>query len=275
MGHFGGNGMKADRGMPGEGRRPRGNQDMPQEGQDDFGGGETNWDMSDESDISRKGMKSGKKMILSGGTFSVDSYDDAFHSNGSVAVSNGDFSVETGDDGIHADGELNISGGTIKITKSYEGLEGNQIVINHAEIEIVSSDDGINAYGGQNSFGGGSSKKTEETPDLRISGGTLLIDAEGDGIDSNGNLTIEGGNIVVNGPVRDGNGAIDSGSENGGICTISGGTILALGSSGMAETFSAESKQCSFLHNFDSAFSKEVKSVFLTAVERSYITILP
>lgn len=256
MGHFGGNGMKADRGMPGGGREPRGNQDMPQEGERAFRDEETNHDMSDESDISRKGMKSGRIMVLSGGTFSVDSYDDAFHSNGSVAVSDGDFSISTGDDGIHADGELNISGGTMKITKSYEGLEGNQIVINCAEIKIVSSDDGVNAYGGLNSFGGGSGKRTEEIPDLKILGGTLLIDAEGDGIDSNGNLTIEGGSIVVNGPVRDGNGAIDSGSENDGTCTINGGTILALGSSGMAETFSEESEQCSFMHNFDSAFSK-------------------
>lgn len=213
----------------------------------------------------------GKDSIqISGGDFTITAGGDGIRSDGTegeaygnIMIKGGKFSIHSGTDAVQAesalevsDGELNISGGTMKITKSYEGLEGNQIVINCAEIKIVSSDDGVNAYGGLNSFGGGSGKRTEEIPDLKILGGTLLIDAEGDGIDSNGNLTIEGGSIVVNGPVRDGNGAIDSGSENDGTCTINGGTILALGSSGMAETFSEESEQCSFMHNFDSAFSK-------------------
>lgn len=234
-----------------------------------WGSPDSGWDMSEESEASTKGFKSGTQMWISGGTFTVDSYDDSFHSNGSIAISGGTFSIASGDDGIHADTDLKISGGKIQITKSYEGLESNQITIEDGEIGIAAADDGMNANGGsQNSRGGGPGKPREQTapeatdsaadqmPNLKISGGTISVNADGDGLDSNGNLMVEGGLITVNGPVSDGNGALDVGSENGGTCTISGGTILALGSSGMAETFGEDSKQCSFLYNLESAYEK-------------------
>lgn len=216
---------------------------------------ESDWDLSDESEESRKGLKSGKQLVVSGGDFVLDTYDDAIHSDGSIAVSGGGFTIKAGDDGMHAATELSVSGGVIDITKAYEGIEGNQITLDGAKITVVSTDDGVNAYGGQNNIGG-SSKATEETPSLIILGGTILVNAEGDGLDSNGNLSIEGGTIVVDGPTNGGNGALDIGSENGGDCTISGGTVLALGSSGMAETFSADSKQCSFMHTLSSTYSE-------------------
>lgn len=72
---------------------------------------------------------------------------------------------------------------------------------------------------------------------LTISGGTLLVNAEGDGLDSNGTIMITGGTTVVSGPTANGNGALDS---NGGI-TVTGGTVVAAGSSGMAESPSTES----------------------------------
>ena len=72
-----------------------------------------------------------------------------------------------------------------------------------------------------------------------VSGGTLTIDAGGDGFDSNGDAEITGGTVIVPGPLNDGNGALDV----NGTFTISGGTLLAVGSSGMAETPDAESAQ--------------------------------
>lgn len=95
------------------------------------------------------------------------------------------------------------------------------------------------------------SAEEESLPVLRITGGSLRVDAEGDGLDSNGNLIIEGGEIVVDGPSRSGNGALDSGSESGGACLVNGGTILAIGASGMAESFDGASEQCSFRHTFE------------------------
>lgn len=212
---------------------------------------ENNRDMEEENVSSKKGLKCGTQMLISGGTFVVDSYDDAFHSNGSILISGGNITVSSGDDGIHADEELTITGGNIQITKSYEGLESNQVIIQGGEIDIVSSDDGINANGEQ------------DIPNLRIIDGNISINAQGDGLDSNGNLSIEGGVVVVDGPTFNGNGAIDSGFENGGSCIISGGTVLAIGSSGMAETFEENSSQCSFLYSLDSSFEAGSEIVIL------------
>ena len=215
------------------------------------------WEMEEESSVSTKGLKSGAAMRISGGIFSVDAKDDAFHSNGSIQITGGSFTVATGDDGIHADTELSVESGEILITDSYEGLEANQIRLSGGTIDIVSADDGVNAYGGQNNWGwGGPSKTTEETPNLYFLGAEVTINASGDGIDSNANIYVEDGIVIVNGPTSSGNGAIDFGRENGGVCVVNGGIVLAIGASGMAETFDESSGQCSFRYNFEQAFGE-------------------
>lgn len=100
---------------------------------------------------------------------------------------------------------------------------------------------------------------TERTPNLIISGGKLTVNAEGDGLDSNGNLIVKGGEIFVDGPSSSGNGALDVGTEMGGVCQIEGGTIIAVGSSGMAETFGDSSTQCSFRYNLESSFAENTE----------------
>ncbi len=221
-----------------------------------WGAPDTNWDISGESETSTKSFKSGTELRVTGGRFSVNSRDDAFHSNGTVLISGGDFQIASGDDGIHGDTDLTIESGTIQIRRSYEGIEANRILIRGGEISVYASDDGLNAYGGQGRRGwGGSGKQTDEMPLLHITGGTVRINAEGDGVDSNGDILVEGGLLVVDGPSSSWNGAIDSGTENGGSCVIHGGTVLAIGSSGMAETFDRSSRQPSFRHNLAASFS--------------------
>lgn len=220
-----------------------------------------NWDMEDEGSTSAKGLKSGTATAISGGTITADCLDDAIHSNGDITITGGVLSLASGDDGVHADNALNIKDGTITVTKSYEGLEGNLITIDGGELDITSRDDGINAYGGQNRMGGGrggfggSGKTTDTMPELTINGGTILVNADGDGLDSNGNLTVNGGTTIVNGPTNSGNGALDVGTENGGSCTVNGGVVLALGASGMAESFDNSSTQCSFRYNLSASYS--------------------
>lgn len=227
-----------------------------------FGGwGErgTGWDMSDESTDSAKGLKAGSSISIYGGTFEIDSYDDSVHSNGNILICGGSFTLSSGDDGVHADKELDIQGGNIAILTCYEGLEANQILIGDGTVSITAYDDGINANGGSSAmgwgFGGGSTSSGEDMPNLIIRGGDIYVNASGDGLDSNGNLLIEGGNIIVDGPSDSGNGALDYGMENGGTCIVNGGTILALGSSGMSETFDASSGQCSFRYYCTSAYN--------------------
>lgn len=201
-----------------------------------------------------KGLKGNESITITGGSFVIEAEDDALHSDGNITISGGTFTISSGDDGIHADAEVLIEDGTIVIEKSYEGIEGNQITVSGGTIDITASDDGFNAYGGSGNDIGGTAKTTEETPNLIFNGGTVHVNAGGDGIDSNGNIIVNGGLIQIDGPVSNGESAIDVGTENGGTCVVNGGTVIAIGSSGMAETFGSDSTQCSFLYNFETSF---------------------
>ncbi len=90
----------------------------------------------------------------------------------------------------------------INITDSYEGLEAYDIEINGGTIKIVSSDDGLNAAGGDgsgnfNPGGWGPGNMNTSSGILNISGGYIFVRAEGDGVDSNGNLNISGGTTII------------------------------------------------------------------------------
>ena len=98
----------------------------------------------------------------------------------------------------------------------------------------------------------GTDDTSDKQPVLLITGGKITVNADGDGLDSNGNLRVEGGDITINGPSNGGNGAIDIGTENGGAGFISGGTLIALGTSSMAENFGSTSTQCAFLVTMNS-----------------------
>ncbi|MDE7299102.1 MAG: carbohydrate-binding domain-containing protein, partial [Lachnospiraceae bacterium] len=226
---------------------------------------------------STKGLKSSGGLIINGGTFMIDSSDDALHSNTSLAVNGGSLSISAGDDGLHADGCAAVSAGTIRINTSYEGIEGQVIEISGGDIAICSSDDGLNAAGGSSGsaggFGGfgGNPFQTESGTSLLISGGRLYVNAEGDGIDSNGTLTVTGGEIYVDGPQSSGNGALDSNGE----AVITGGTIVAVGSSSMAETFGSSSTQGCILLNTASRYNAGTKVELLDASGSSLLEYTP
>ena len=183
---------------------------------------------SETQTVSIKGIKAGSLLYISGGSLTLDTADDALHSNGDLYLSGGTFSIAAGDKGIHADKTVTIKNGSVNITDSYEGIEGKDIFISGGEVSIISSDDGFNASDGETDQSG---MGTICDCSLVISGGYVCVDADGDGLDSNGSITISGGTVLVNGSTNDGNGALDS---NNGI-TVSGGLLIAAGSSGMAE----------------------------------------
>ena len=102
-------------------------------------------------------------------------------------------------------------------------------------------DTGGKAFGGRG--GGGGFGEATDYNWITISGGTLHICADGDGIDSNGNLTVTGGEIYVDGPTNSGNGSLDYAGSG----TITGGTFVATGASGMAMNFGTDSTQGAML----------------------------
>lgn len=267
---------------------------------------------SDADSTSTKGIKSDGALYVNGGTFTINSADDSFHSNSDATINDGTYTISSGDDGIHADSALLVNGGTITVIESYEGLEGLNITINDGKIDITASDDGMNAAGGNDASGfggrGGDGFKGMQAPDsaqrpddtsdntsdntqkpddtsdtaqttgnitvaaqkqdntsdtaqdtdtasddemwMVINGGYVHVLAGGDGLDSNGDLTINGGEVYVDGPSDNGNSAIDYGEKSS--FDINGGTVVAVGSSGMAEDVSSESKQQAAFVKLDS-----------------------
>lgn len=195
-------------------------------------------------------------MEIAGGEFEITTGVDGLHSIANILVSGGNIEIAADDDGIHADKATIIDDGAINITKSYEGIEGGEITVNGGDIKVISSDDGFNAAGGsdtgrtQDPFAGDISKV------LTINGGSIYVNSSGDGLDSNGNIYINGGTIYVDGPTNDGNGAMDYGDQ-GCELKITGGTLIAVGSSGMAVNASSAT-QPSVLMNLSGSYSGEL-----------------
>lgn len=238
-------------------------------------------------DTTGHGIVSKDDLVVTGGTYTIDSQDhclngkdsvriadgtfnlscdeDGIHAgnddqqDGYVYIEGGDINISVGDDALHAEGLLIITGGDIDVSKSCEGVDGYKILVTGGDIDVISSDDGFNAAGGSSGsgdnhdgFGGGPGMggvymDADNDAYILITGGTININANGDGIDSNGCIGITGGSVHVLGPSDNGNGAMDYG-----ICAaITGGEIVAVGGSGMAQGFGDESTQCSALVNFD------------------------
>lgn len=190
--------------------------------------------------VSTKGIKAGGQLVVNGGDFSIDSQDDALHASDCLTVNGGSFELATGDDGIHSDETTAITAGTIEILTSYEGIEGKAVVITGGAIRLYARDDGLNAAGGNDGSG---YKGMFDDSYILISGGEISVNADGDGLDSNGDLTVTGGVIYVSGPENAGNGALDY----SGAAQITGGTVIAVGNVGMAENFGDGSTQGSIL----------------------------
>jgi hypothetical protein len=196
------------------------------------------------ADFSAKGIKGLVSVVIGGGTFVLDCADDALHSNNAITINAGTFSIATKDDGIHADSTIKINGGTINITSCYEGIESAVITINDGNIHITSSDDGINVAGGNDGSGGtwpppppgGGGNSTYF---LYINGGYIVVNAAGDGLDANGSIVMTGGTVLVNGPTANDNNAVDF----DGTCNVSGGLLVGVGSSQMAQALSTTSTQ--------------------------------
>ncbi len=206
-----------------------------------------NTESEDESSTSMKGLKSEGEMMIVSGTFRINSADDAIHSNTSISISGGAFDIASGDDAIHAEETLTVSDGTIRISESYEGLEALHVAVHGGDIQLVATDDGLNAAGGTDSsgmtggrdgmfgdgrHGGWGSGNSDGS--IVISGGTLYINSSGDGLDANGTIEITDGYVTVTGPTQGDTTVLDYDLTG----VISGGTFIGTGSSMMAQSIS-------------------------------------
>ena len=122
------------------------------------------------------------------------------------------------DGAIYSYMSMNVYGpGSLNLTADNEGLDTElHLTINGGQLAIRSGNDGINT-------------NEDGVSVTTINGGTLHIIAglgeEGDGIDSNGYLVINGGIVVASA-----NPAADAGLDSDMGSYVNGGTVIALGS---------------------------------------------
>lgn len=200
----------------------------------------------------RHGIVCNDDLRITGGTIRVEAAEDGIHVNESARFTGMTLTINAIDDGITVsnddnEGELLVESGTILIESCREGLESEKVTIDGGEISISFTDDGINAGGAD--------------PELVINGGTItLVSMDGrdvDGLDSNNDIVINGGMILVSVNAENMNNAIDFGSETGGSCYINGGTLIAAGSGGMAEEPSTDSAQPFIMYRFETTYAAE------------------
>ncbi|MBR6897496.1 MAG: carbohydrate-binding domain-containing protein [Lachnospiraceae bacterium] len=161
-------------------------------------------------------------IYIADGTIDIDAGDDAINSAVSITIDGGTLNIRSGDDAIHAQTELTINDGTINVTDSHEGLEAGFITINGGRAVIYAEDDCINAGGA-------------DAPLIKITGGYIDVttpSGDTDAIDSNGDIEVSGGIVLVRGGSSSGSvsGSIDVDGE----IRVTGGTVIALG--GICET---------------------------------------
>lgn len=158
-------------------------------------------------------------------TLSINaSVNDAINAEQYLAVESGTLNLATADVALHCDlimdiGAEGTDGPTIAIAEACEGIEAAALSIRSGDISIVCTDDCLNAA---------NSDLANYDFAINISGGTIVAyTTAGDGFDSNGSLTISGGNVTV----WSGGNADNQPLDADGTIAITGGTVLAAGSS--------------------------------------------
>lgn len=216
------------------------------------------------------GMDAEETLQVDGGTITIAAGDDGLHADGDLVLNDGTITITKSYEGLEGK-TVTITGGSYAVTSSDDGVNAAGDGTAGDSSDSASSDSSKEqkmpsgtppkqpqnssdstempqppqngAPNGNGNPGPGGIKDATDYNRIQISGGMLTVNADGDGLDSNGDLTVTGGEIYIDGPVQGGNGALDC----SGTATISDGTVIAVGSSGMAENFSSSSTQGSML----------------------------
>lgn len=242
---------------------------------------------------SNEGLE-GKRVVVNGGDITVNASDDGANAAGSgdddsnAASSNNDSSaaVNSGDDS-------SISGAA-------DGKEPPQMppdTENGSDMQPSQDFDPENAPSGGNApqnFDPGNAPSDGDAPQkmqggpggggnselyIKITGGTLTVSADGDGLDSNGGLLVTGGTTIVYGPTSDGDSALDY----DGSAIVTGGTLAAIGSAGMTESFDEASTQpvityyCTETQSADTIITltdSDGSALFTVTPEKAYASIV-
>ena len=195
----------------------------------------------------KHGIVSKDTMTVESGSVSVTAVKTGIQGKDSVDMNGGSVAITAGTNGMASDVVISVNGGTLDI-KAKEGLEAETVNINDGDTNITASDDVINASASDSSaasgtvmMGGmqGQGGQAAEQCAININGGKLTISSGGDGLDSNGVINLNGGEVYVDGPAGNGEQAVDW--VRG--CNVTGGTMIASGAAGMASNVTSSQGQ--------------------------------
>ena len=194
------------------------------------------------------GIATKDDLKICSGDYSISAAKRGLSGKDSIRIGGGSISISAEGDGLHTahdkseKGFVFISGGSLDISCTKDGIDAtNYVRIIGGSVSITAGSDGINVAGAED---------TGMQPDgsrFELAGGIVSILAAEDGIDSNGSISVSGGQLFISAAPRGGDGALDYGSS----ADISGGTVIAACSGDMAANFSAASNQGSILYRFE------------------------
>lgn len=192
-------------------------------------------------DSSMKGIKADSNIVIEAGKIDVNSHDDGIHSDGNITVSGGFASVKTDDDGLHAEKALTVKDGVVEVAMAYEGMEGAKMNFEGGVTSVVTTNDGWNAAGGTststggNQGGRGGGFGRSDGSKAKVTGGFHYIyvgTGDTDGLDSNGDIDISGGVVVIECRMNGGMGGM---VDSDGSTSITGGKLLGFGTNNSEE----------------------------------------
>ena len=217
-----------------------------------------------------------KYITINDGNIDITSSDDG------INVSSG--SSNTSDDGnapgagdrpelpTNENGEADTNAGNRPEMPTNENGEADTNVGNRPEMPTNENGDNTSGNDGGMMPGGGQGGFDEsDGSELVINGGIVHVNASGDGIDSNGTITINGGEIYVDGPTSGGDGALDYADT----CEINGGILVAAGSIGMATAPTSGSTQYSVNAAFSTTYNGGTKVTVKDSSGNEVLTYTP
>ena len=196
------------------------------------------------------GFKAERVLEISGGTLNITESNEGIEAQ-YINILDGTVNVTSSDDGINASYSTTSTSSTSTTSTESTSSSTTQTTQTSQTAQNTQSGQpaqGNAAQGGQGGQGGqppaggqapsgnmgqppagGGGGGTFEVVDatINIAGGTVTVNANGDGIDSNGTATLSGGTLVVNGPFTNGNASLDT---NGDL--LLNGTTVVAGNSG-------------------------------------------
>ncbi len=197
-------------------------------------------------DSSMKGIKADSNIVIEAGKIDVNSRDDGIHCDGDLTITGGFATVKSDDDGIHAEKTLTVKGGTVEVTMAYEGMEAAYMNFEGGVTSVITTNDAWNAAGanassstGGNNGGrggpGGGFGFSSDGSKAKVTGGFHYLyvgTGDTDGMDSNGDIDISGGVVIIECRMNGGMGGM---VDSDGSTSITGGKLLGFGTNNSEE----------------------------------------